>query len=161
MALPKCTMENSQVLRVCGRNITIPPNTFVQGSLLGVQTHPRHWDEPLVWRPLRWVIQSQPAAADLATRLDRETVFTPAQSTYFPWSDGPQNCPGAKFSQVEFVAVLACLLRGHRVGAIGEPHESEERLKERIMATVNDCDMQMLLRMRDADRIRLTCRQME
>ena len=59
------------------------------------------------------------------------------------------------------MAVLACLLRGHRVGAVGEPHESEERLKERIMATVNDCDMQMLLRMRDADRIRLTCRQME
>jgi len=58
---------------------------------------------------------SSGSEVDLATRLGQEALFTPAQSTYFPWSDGPQNCPGAKFAQVESVAVLACLLRDHRV----------------------------------------------
>lgn len=38
-----------------------------------------------------------------------EELLVPKQNTYFPWSDGPQNCPGYKFSEVEAVAVLACL----------------------------------------------------
>jgi cytochrome P450 len=52
--------------------------------------------------------------------------MTPKQSNYFPWSDGPQNCPGAKFAQVEFIAVLACLLRDHRVEILRESDESFE-----------------------------------
>ena len=92
---------------------------------------------------------------DLATQLRQEIVFIPVQSTYFPWSDGPQNCPGAKFAQVEFVAVLACLLRNHRVGVVREPNESFEKARKRALATTEDCDMELLLRMRNADKVRL------
>ena len=91
----------------------------------------------------------------LAIRLRQEVLFTPAQSTYFPWSDGPQNCPGAKFALVEFVAVLACLLRDHRVCIVQEPNESFEKAKKRVLATTEDCDLQLLLRMRNPDKIRL------
>ena len=85
----------------------------------------------------------------------QEFLVTAAQSTFFPWSDGPQNCPGAKFAQVEFVAVLACLLRDHRVGVICEPGESAKEAKKRALATAEDCDLTLLLRMRDADKVRL------
>lgn len=34
---------------------------------------------------------------------------------FYPWSGGPRVCPGQKFAQVEFVAVLACVLRGAKV----------------------------------------------
>jgi cytochrome P450 len=85
-------------------------------------------------------------------------MVTPAPNTYFPWSDGPQNCPGARFSQVEFVAVLACILRDHRVSIIRRPGESFEQAKERALATTEDCDMELLLRMRDADKVKLACR---
>lgn len=129
-------------------------------SLLAVQTHPKYWHDPLDWKPCRW-ISSGPALASggpalcLAARLRNEKLVTPAQSTYFPWSDGPQNCPGAKFAQVEFVAVLACLLRDHRIGVVQEKNESYEEARKRALDTTEDCDMELLLRMRNADKVRL------
>jgi cytochrome P450 len=130
-------------------------------SLLTVQTHPRYWQHPLLWQPSRWISSSPTPGSgafelDLATRLRQEALFTPVQSTYFPWSDGPQNCPGAKFAQVEFVAVLAYLLRDHRVVVVREPDESFEKARKRALATTEDCDMELLLRMRNADKVRLT-----
>ncbi len=95
---------------------------------------------------------------DLSTRLRQETLVAHKQSTYFPWSDGPQNCPGAKFAQVEFVAVLACLLHDHRIEIVQKPGESAEMAAKRALTTTEDCDMELLLRMRDADKVHLKCR---
>ena len=138
----------------------IPPQTGVMPSLLAVQTHPKYWQDPLLWQPSRWISSSLVPGSDgpeldLAIRLRQEVVITAVQSTYFPWSDGPQNCPGAKFAQVEFVAVLACLLRNHRVRVVREPNESFEKARKRALATTEDCDMELLLRMRNADKVRL------
>ena len=138
----------------------IPPHTGVMPSLLAVQTHPKYWPDPLLWQPSRWISSSlapgcSSSEPGLATQLRHEALFTPGKSTYFPWSDGPQNCPGAKFAQVEFVAVLACLLRDHRVGVVHEPNESFEQARKRVLATTEDCDMELLLRMRNADTVRL------
>ena len=162
MALPKWTNEHSQQLRIGQRTIVVPPQMGVMSSLLAVQTHPDYWPDPLLWKPSRWISSSPPAApptsinnttTTLAPR--QESLISPLQSTYFPWSDGPQNCPGAKFAQVEFVAVLACLLRDHRVGVVCEPGESPKQARERALATSEDCDMTLLLRMRDADKVKL------
>ena len=138
----------------------IPPHTGVMPSLLTVQTYPKYWPDPLLWQPSRWIFQSPDPGSNgsglsLAARLRQEALVVPIQSTYFPWSDGPQNCPGAKFAQVEFVAVLACLLRDHRVGVVHEPGESFEQAKKRALAVTEDCDMELLLRMRNADKVRL------
>jgi cytochrome P450 len=138
----------------------IPPHTGVMPSLLAVQTHPKYWQDPLLWQPSRWIslslaLGSDGPELDLATRLRQEIVITPVQSMYFPWSDGPQNCPGAKFAQVEFVAVLVCLLRNHRVGVVREPNESFEKARKRVLATTEDCDMELLLRMCNADKVQL------
>lgn len=86
--------------------------------------------------------------------------MVPVQSTYFPWSDGPQNCPGAKFAQVEFVAVLACFLWDHRVVIVPGPSESSEKARNRALATAEDCDMELLLRMRNADNVKLACKRL-
>jgi len=99
--------------------------------------------------------QSNEPELDLASRLRLEVVVTPAQSTFFPCSDGPQNCPGAKFAQVEFVAVLACLFRDHRVGIVPAPNESFANARKRVLAMTEDCDLELLLRMRNADKVRL------
>lgn len=160
LALPKWSNEYPQNLRIGEKTIVIPPHTGVMPSLLAVQTHPKYWLDSLVWQPSRWI--STPSAPgspgplpDLATRLRQETVETPVQSTYFPWSDGPQNCPGAKFAQVEFVAVVACLMRDHRVGVVREPNESFEEARQRALAATEDCDVGLLLRMCNADKVRL------
>ena len=154
------------------RTIVIPPQIGVMPSLLAVQTHPDHWQDPLVWKPSRWISSSTPPAPTTITpssktgtkadttatpphRHQQETLTVPAQSTYFPWSDGPQNCPGAKFAQVEFVAVLACLLKDHRVGVVCQAGEGPVQARQRALATAEDCDLTLLLRMRDADSVRL------
>lgn len=141
----------------------IPPRTGVMPSLLTVQTHPKYWQDPLIWQPTRWISSSPTPGSTgskgaLAARLHQEELVTPTQSTFFPWSDGPQNCPGAKFAQVEFVAVLACLLRDHRVGIVHNPNESFEKAKQRVLASTEDCDQELLLRMRNADQVRLVCK---
>jgi cytochrome P450 len=90
--------------------------------------------------------------------VDEEVFITPAKCTFFPWSDGPQNCPGAKFSQVEFVAVIARLLRGHRYTAVQRRGESWEDTRKRVLETTCEIDMEMLPKMKDADRVRLVCK---
>ncbi|KAF2870624.1 cytochrome P450 [Massariosphaeria phaeospora] len=149
MNLPKISNEQPQTLTVEGRTVVVPPVTWIYPCIIAAQTNSQHWPDPLAWKPSRWIKggeETQP-----------ETLITPAKATYFPWSDGPQNCPGVRFSQVEFVAVLACLLRKHRLQAQTLPGESGEKLRERIMGVVEDCDAQMLLRMKDPNRIRLDC----
>jgi hypothetical protein len=60
-----------------------------------------------------------------------------------------------KFSQVELVAVLALLM--HKPEVVKKAGESEKAAKKRVERVINDCDMQILLRMTDAERVRLRC----
>ncbi|KAF2475973.1 uncharacterized protein BDR25DRAFT_310395 [Lindgomyces ingoldianus] len=57
---------------------------------------------------------------------------------------------------VEVVAVLACLMRSYRVEAVRLEGESGEDLTTWLMSVARHCDFQMLLRMRDADCVRLS-----
>ncbi|PYH29020.1 cytochrome P450 [Aspergillus neoniger CBS 115656] len=152
VSLPKWTNDNPQLLKLGDREIMIPPHVGVHPSLLDMHIHPQYWEDPLTWKPSRWINKSA-ASSDVS-----EKIITPSRSTYFPWSDGPQNCPGNKFSQVEFVAVMAALLRSHRVHPVTNPGESPEETRARVLATTQDVDLQLLLRMTDADQVRLACR---
>ncbi|PYI05538.1 cytochrome P450 [Aspergillus sclerotiicarbonarius CBS 121057] len=151
-SLPKWTPNEPKPLKVGDRTIMVPPHSGVHPSLLDMQIQPQYWDDAMTWKPSRWITKS--ATEGEAT----EQVITPPRSTYFPWSDGPQNCPGNKFSQVEFVAVMATLFRGHRVDAIPNPGETPQETRARVLATTQDVDMQLLLRMKHADRVRMVCR---
>ncbi|KAF1995035.1 cytochrome P450 [Amniculicola lignicola CBS 123094] len=137
-----------QTLVIENRSIVIPANTSTSPSIIAVHTNPRYWPDPLKWNPQRWVMTSE---------VGQESLLLPPRDTFFPWSDGGQNCPGMKFSQVEFVAVLALLMRQHRFRIVKNREETEEQSKERVRGVINDCDMQLLLRMRDSDRVRLRC----
>jgi cytochrome P450 len=79
------------------------------------------------------------------------------KGAYLAWSEGPQICPGLKFSQVEFVVVLACLMRSYRIQVVKLKGETEAQAMNRVLQVVNDCDMQLLLRMKNADNIKLRC----
>jgi cytochrome P450 len=160
MALPKYTNTKSQTLHVGKQTIPIDSDTLVIPSLLAMHTHPKYWKpDPLIWRPSRWIF-SAPADGSwpkhsLAGQIEGEELFDPVKGSYFPWSDGPQNCPGKKFAQVEFVAVIACLLQSHRVRPLCTEGESFEIARKRILTVCEDSQLLLLLRMRDADSIRL------
>ncbi|KAF2188427.1 cytochrome P450 monooxygenase [Zopfia rhizophila CBS 207.26] len=149
LALPKWTNEHPQNLRVGDRTIVIPPYSGVSPSVLASHTLPQYWPEPLVWKPSRWIVRETPES--------EESVYTPPEGTYYPWSDGPQICLGVRFSQVEFVAILACLLRDHRVSVVSDGTETEEVITARVIEVIENCDFQMLLRMIDPDKITLRC----
>ncbi|RAH86030.1 cytochrome P450 monooxygenase [Aspergillus japonicus CBS 114.51] len=147
-SLPKRTSSEPQCLQVGGRTIVVPNDVGVHPSLLTMHINAQYWSEAMAWKPSRWITVAEAS----------ERVITPARSSFLPWSDGPQNCPGNKFSQVEFVAIMAILLRAHRIDAIANPGESFRETQARVLATTQDVDMQLLLRMKDADRVRMVVR---
>jgi hypothetical protein len=63
---------------------------------------------------------------------------TPQNTIFVAWSYGPRVCPGKKFSQVEFVAVIACLLQGVRVEPLTQGNESEVEAAARLKRVVED-----------------------
>ncbi|GAB1197740.1 hypothetical protein APSETT444_007043 [Aspergillus pseudonomiae] len=154
-SLPKWTNDQPQPLKIRDRTIMIPPKVGINPSLLTMHIDPQHWEDPLEWRPSRWVTTSKSIKATL---IEDEQLITPVRCTYFPWSDGPQNCPGNKFSQVEFVAVMASLFRNHRISPVANVGETFEQTRERVLATTRDVDLQLLLRMKDAEQVHLKCR---
>ena len=160
IALPRYTASRPQELKSGDVTIPIVPHTIVTPSLLAIHTHPRYWkEEPIAWRPNRWISSASSKCtsrrATLASRLDDEEIMVPVKGTFFPWSDGAQNCPGKKFSQVEFVAVIACLLGQHRVRPLRKEGESIEGAQKRMIAVCENSGLTVLLRMRDADRVKL------
>jgi cytochrome P450 len=155
LALPKHTPSTPQRLQVGDREIVIPANVHVQPSLLALHMHPQYWVEPENWNPRRWITRASEEGADKNEA--REALVKPRRGTYFPWSEGPMNCPGRKFSEVEFTAVISRLMRTHRLSIVRNSGESEVQAWQRVRKVVNDCDNQMLLKMRDPGRVRLRC----
>ena len=64
-------------------------------------------------------------------------------------------CPGKKFSQVEFVAVIASLLQDHRVRLVLMSGESQNDALERTLKVVKDSDMEVAVRMNHPERLRM------
>ncbi|KAH3969293.1 hypothetical protein HBI81_072260 [Parastagonospora nodorum] len=147
LSLPRHTNTEPQRLQIGDRTIVVPANTNTYPNVVAIQTHPQYWPDPLEWKPDRWV----------TTESGEEVLITPPRDTFLPWSDGPQNCPGIKFAQVEFVAVLALIMCRHRLRIQRELGETEEQARTRVHKVLNDCDSQLLLRIRDATQVRLIC----
>ncbi|KAK3317335.1 putative cytochrome P450 [Cercophora scortea] len=146
IGLPKLSSDKPQTLHVPGRDgdtLVVPPGSEIYPLLLCVQTDPKYWpDEPRKWKPARWITQEG-------------GLLVPELGSYLPWADGPQGCPGKKFSQVEAVAVLAGLFGGHRVRVVPRRGESEQQARGRAQACADDVNYDLLLRMNHADGVRL------
>ena len=56
--------------------------------------------------------------------------------TFIPWADGPRNCPGRKFAQVEFVAVMASLFSKYRSKPALLTEQSPEDAKRDLQSMV-------------------------
>ena len=65
-------------------------------------------------------------------------LIDPPKGQFIPWADGPRNCPGQKFAQVEFVAVLATLFQKHRVRPALREGESIEDGERKLLRMVDD-----------------------
>ncbi|KAI0536631.1 cytochrome P450 [Xylaria digitata] len=159
MGLPKWTSQKAQTISVGGRTLTIPSGVSSVICLKAIQSHPDYWVDPYDWKPSRWISQANSVSTS-STRIEQhlhEQLLLPRPNTYFPWSDGPQKCPGKKFAEVEAVAVLACLFKQHRVLVKKMANESDEAAQSRAIACTNDVTLEALLKMANADQVTLTC----
>lgn len=117
--IPKTTGFHAQAITLGEREHILPPNTALNINVQALHTDPLIWGpDALVWRASRWLEQTSSSAG--------ETFIQPEPGAYVPWADGPRACVGKKFSQVEFVAVLATLFQRYRVTPVLENGESED-----------------------------------
>ena len=139
-------------------DITIPANTMLIPSHVAVHTHPRYWGpDCLKWRPSRWIQSDRSKNHDKQTALMHETLMVPHKGSFIAWSEGIRNCPGKKFSQVEFVAAMAGIFRDWQVDPVTEGSETPEMARMRVMDMVeNDTGQVLLLQLLHPERAALT-----
>ena len=70
--------------------------------------------------------------------MENETFIEPEAGTFIPWADGPRECVGRKFSQVEFVAVLASLFREYSVRPVLKDGEGEADGRKELARMVDN-----------------------
>ncbi|KAI5866716.1 putative cytochrome P450 [Durotheca rogersii] len=150
-AVPKmAAISGATSLQAGDQAVLIPPGVEVYPALLGIQTDARYWGaEPHEWRPSRWILRPGTVA--------EEELLVPRKGTFFPWSDGPLNCVGKKFSTVEGVAVLARLFHGHRLRLEQASGETEVQARKRARECAEYVNYNLLLRMNHPERVRLVC----
>ena len=131
----------------------IPPNTVVAPNVIASHTLPEFWGQDhLEWKPARWIetpgSQATPGAGGVAAE---EVIKGPpvANLTFFAWSEGARVCPGKKFSQVEFVAIISNLLRSHRIEVVPAAGETPLQAMERCSRVIQDSESQITLQMRN------------
>jgi cytochrome P450 len=96
----------------------------------------------MVWRPGRWLDE-------------KEELLQPPPGMYNPWAAGPRVCPGKKFAQVEFVAVIARLFQKGRVRPQLEGGENQEEALNRTKDLVADSILDVTLHMAHPEKVRL------
>ncbi|POS70996.1 cytochrome P450 [Diaporthe helianthi] len=111
-------------------SIIVPTGTWITAHFYGVHLSPRWGTDAEEFNPKRFV----KVGAD-----GKEMLAPPPEGALFMgWVFGPRVCPGKKFSQVEFVAVVAHLLSLYRVELVEEPGESKEDARNRLMGVLGD-----------------------
>ena len=149
--IPKTTGSTPRTVEVDGKTHAIPAKATILVNVTALNTCPEYWGpDALAWRPDRWIVTKE-KSADIA----EEEIMQPPKGRFVPWASGPRVCPGKKFAQVEFVAVMARLFRNHRVKVVLMEGECEHEVKKRVIDTVEDSKLGMTLRMNHPERVTL------
>jgi cytochrome P450 len=110
-----------------------------------LHTDPEVWGEDsLVFQPTRWIpTNGQPG------------LIQPLKGTFSPWSGGPRQCPGQKMAQVEFVAVMASLLRGMNVEPVTDAGQDLESARQKLEEIMEDSAPILTLQMKRPKDVKL------
>ncbi|KAL3459791.1 cytochrome P450 monooxygenase [Aspergillus heterothallicus] len=129
--------------------IKVPRNMPININCMALHTDPDSWGaDSLDWNPTRWL---SPASGSVS----EQGLFTKYSNVFFGWGAGPRICPGQKFSQIEVVAALLCLLRDYRVTIVPEHNEEAVESRYRIQKILQQSRVRLTLQMQEASAVRL------
>ena len=80
----------------------------------------------------------------------------PDHGGFIGWSTGPRSCPGKKFSQAEFVAVIATLIKDWYIEPLRYREESDEAARKRLHGVINDNFYNMTPKMKNPEKAAIT-----
>ncbi|KAL8831430.1 MAG: hypothetical protein Q9191_000874 [Dirinaria sp. TL-2023a] len=151
--VPKETGSYGQELSSQGQSYCLPPKTFINLNVQALHTKSQHWgSDALMWNPRRWIMP--PDNGGLSPQRDR--LISPQRGTFVPWADGPRNCPGQKFAQVEFVAAMATFFAKHRVTPVLREGQSLEDAQRMLIGMVEGSNISYItLQMRQPRKVAL------
>ena len=115
-------------------DVAVPKGTMIWGVLRHDSVGERHFVDPLVFRPERWL-------ADAATPLT-----SAAKRSAMPFGSGPRMCPGRYLALLEMKLAMATLLSSFDIAAVDTPDSQPAR--ERMAFTMNPVGLRMRLRER-------------
>lgn len=104
--------------------------------------------DPQDFKPSRWIKDGPTSEEEFHQPTDDREAF-------FPWSLGARICPGKKFSQVEYVAIISYVLRHVRVEAVPLEGETPEATQVRVWENTRDSEPQVTMNMRNPEKVRL------
>ncbi|KAK8066668.1 cytochrome p450 protein [Apiospora hydei] len=159
----KWTGEQATTLTVGDNTYDMPPKTIILPSYGSLHTDPKYWGpDSLEWRPSRWI---RPGSGSTTvaneSKLGNEEIDMNQRGVFLGWSEGARDCPGKKFSQVEFVALMVGLFRQWRVDPAVRKEEGEtiEAARKRVMGLIReDSGWVLLLQMFHPERAPLVWR---
>lgn len=140
------------VMTTAGRgSITVTSSTVVGGHFYGGHLSPRWGSDAEAFDPKRFVSCSASGV---------EELIVPQGPVYSPWLLGPRVCPGKKFSQVEFVALIAQVQSKWRieVAATGQDTEAARENLLKILGNEKYFNISTHLRHPDAAGIKFVAR---
>lgn len=147
---PKYTGNKSQVLKLNGIDTVVPPHTFVSINYNAIHFDPAVWGSDVnEFRPTRSIKNSGEPG--------KEQFATPDGAEFVGWSSGPRACPGKRFSQVEFVAAIARLLRECDVRPAKANGESMEQATERLQFESFNVEHFISLHQKNPDATGIVC----
>lgn len=150
MYTPRTTESQPQNLSIDGKVYVIPPDTALTISQAALHSLPENWgSDSLVWRPDRWLESASKG------ELGEEELITPPPGVFLPWISGPRVCPGKKFAQVEFVAIMASLFKGYRARVLPSVGETQENARRRARKEIDDSCLKITLSIKHPEKIRL------
>lgn len=151
--MPKTTGLQHPTLMKDNKACMIPPETDIVINIRSLSTDSSLWgSNSLIWRPERWLVSPTSPSG----KFDGENLVEQQPGVFVPWAEGPRNCPGKKFAQVEFVAVMTSLFQKHRVQPVLEAGETLENGRKRLLQMAdNSALMAITVQMRNPKSVSL------
>ena len=148
--LPKIVATGDQTVTVDGRTVVVPNDTFVHLPSIALHRNPRYWPHQPSgrtgkfhdlddFRPERWLVRGKKVPNQMSNGDSKDgnptsnasqtqTIYSPPQGSFIPFSEGQRGCLGRRFALVEMTAALTSIFSHYSIELATDEWASQERL---------------------------------